>query len=386
VVIAGACRTPVGKYGRAYRNIDAVKLGSIVVAEAVRRAGLVPADIEEVLMGNVIQAGLGQNPARQAALLGGLPDRVGAATINKVCASGMKSVSIAFDAIRAGSGDVLVAGGMESMSRAPYLVKEARWGVSYNHVPFVDAMVHDGLWDVYNRFHMGITGEIVSERYKVSREDQDAFALESHRRAWRATMDGKFKEEIVPVDVPAGSRQEIDEGIRQDTAMEKLAKLPTVFKEGGLVTAGNASQLSDGAAAMVVLSREAANRQGVTPMARIVDYVTAGTKPEWVMEAPIPAVRKLLKRTGFTIDDFDLVEHNEAYAAASVAVMRELGIPHERLNVNGGAVALGHPLGCSGARILTTLAYAMKDRNAKRGLATLCLGGGNAMAMILERA
>jgi acetyl-CoA C-acetyltransferase len=199
-------------------------------------------------------------------------------------------------------------------------------------------------------------------------------------------MDGKFKEEIVPVDVPAGSRQEIDEGIRQDTAMEKLAKLPTVFKEGGLVTAGNASQLSDGAAAMVVLSREAANRQGVTPMARIVDYVTAGTKPEWVMEAPIPAVRKLLKRTGFTIDDFDLVEHNEAYAAASVAVMRELGIPHERLNVNGGAVALGHPLGCSGARILTTLAYAMKDRNAKRGLATLCLGGGNAMAMILERA
>jgi acetyl-CoA C-acetyltransferase len=386
VVIAGACRTPVGKYGRAYRNIDAVKLGSIVVAEAVRRAGLVPAEIEEVLMGNVIQAGLGQNPARQAALLGGLPDRVGAATINKVCASGMKSVSIAFDAIRAGSGDVLVAGGMESMSRAPYLVKEARWGVSYNHVPFVDAMVHDGLWDVYNRFHMGITGEIVSERYKVSREDQDAFALESHRRAWRATMDGKFKEEIVPVDVPAGSRQEIDEGIRQDTAMEKLAKLPTVFKEGGLVTAGNASQLSDGAAAMVVLSREAADRQGVTPMARIVDYVTAGTKPEWVMEAPIPAVRKLLKRTGFTIDDFDLVEHNEAYAAASVAVMRELGIPHERLNVNGGAVALGHPLGCSGARILTTLAYAMKDRNAKRGLATLCLGGGNAMAMILERA
>jgi len=385
-VIAGACRTPVGKYGRAYRNIDAVKLGSIVVAEAVRRAGLVPAEIEEVLMGNVIQAGLGQNPARQAALLGGLPDRVGAATINKVCASGMKSVSIAFDAIRAGSGDVLVAGGMESMSRAPYLVKEARWGVSYNHVPFVDAMVHDGLWDVYNRFHMGITGEIVSERYKVSREDQDAFALESHRRAWRATMDGKFREEIVPVDVPAGSRQEIDEGIRQDTAMEKLAKLPTVFKEGGLVTAGNASQLSDGAAAMVVLSREAADRQGVTPMARIVDYVTAGTKPEWVMEAPIPAVRKLLKRTGFTIDDFDLVEHNEAYAAASVAVMRELGIPHERLNVNGGAVALGHPLGCSGARILTTLAYAMKDRNAKRGLATLCLGGGNAMAMILERA
>jgi len=386
VVIAGACRTPVGKYGRAFRNVEAVKLGSVVVAEAINRAGLVGADVEEVILGNVIQAGLGQNPARQAALMAGLPDRVAAVTVNKVCASGMKSVAIAADAIRAGSAEVLVAGGMESMSRAPYLVKEARWGVGYNHVQFLDAMLHDGLWDVYNQFHMGITGEIVSERFHVSREDQDAFAIESQRRAGRATQDGGFRAEIVPVDVPGGPRIEVDEGIRYDTSAEKIAKLPPVFRQGGLITAGNASQLSDGASAMVVLSSDAAKRHGIEPMARILDYVTAGTKPEWVMEAPIPAVRKLLKRTGLSIEDFDLFEHNEAYAAASVAVMRELGIPHERLNVNGGAVALGHPLGCSGARILTTLLYAMKARSAKRGLATLCLGGGNAMAMAIERA
>ncbi len=385
VVIAGACRTPIGKYGRAFRNVEAVKLGSLVVAEAVKRAGLVGADVEEVLMGNVVQAGLGQNPARQAALLGGLPDRVGAVTINKVCASGMKSVAIAADAIRAGSEAVTVAGGMESMSRAPYLVKEARWGVGYNHVPFLDAMVYDGLWEVYNQFHMGVTGEIVSERFHVTREDQDAFALESHRRASRATLDGRFKEEILPVEVPGQARVELDEGVRQDTSMEKLARLPPVFREHGVVTAGNASQLSDGAAAMVVLSRDAADHHGVRPLAKIVDYVAVGVKPEFVMEAPIPAVRKILKRTGLTIDDFDLIEHNEAYAAASVAVMKELGIDHAKFNVNGGAVALGHPLGCSGARVLTTLAYAMKERNARRGLATLCLGGGNAMAMILER-
>ena len=384
-MIAGACRTPIGKYGRAFRNVEAIRLGSTVVAEAVNRAGLVPADIEEVILGNVIQAGLGQNPARQAALLGGLPDRVGAVTVNKVCASGMKSVAIAADAVRAGSADVVVAGGMESMSRAPFLVKEARWGIGYNHVQFVDAMVQDGLTDAYNRFHMGVTGEIVSERFTVSRADQDAFALESHRRAARASSEGKFKAELVPVESPGAERVEADEGIRLDTSMEKLANLPPVFREGGLVTAGNASQLSDGASAMVVLSEAAADRHGVTPLARIIDAVTAGTKPEWVMEAPIPAVRKLLKRTGLSIDDFDLVEHNEAYAAASVAVMRELGIPHEKLNVHGGAVALGHPLGCSGARILTTLLFAMRDRGARRGLATLCLGGGNAMAMAVER-
>ncbi len=385
VVIAGANRTPIGKYGRAFRNVEAVKLGSVTVAEAVKRAGLVGADIEEVIFGNVLQAGLGQNPARQVALMAGLPDRVGAVTVNKVCASGMKSVAIASDAIRAGSGEIILAGGMESMSRAPYLVKEARWGIGYNHVQFLDAMINDGLWDAYNQFHMGVTGEIVSERFHVTREEMDAFALESQRRAAKATLDGKFKDEIVAVDVPGQARVEIDEGIRQDTSAEKLARLPPVFREGGSVTAGNASQLSDGASAMVVMSREAADRHGVRPLAKIVDYVTAGVKPKLVMEAPIPAVRKILKRTGLSIEDFDLVEHNEAYASASVAVMKELGFDHAKFNVNGGAVALGHPIGCSGARILTTLAYAMKDRGAKRGLATLCLGGGNAMAMILAR-
>ena len=375
----------MGKYGRAFRNVEAIKLGSTVIAEAVNRATLVPSDIEEVVMGNVISAGLGQNPARQAALSAGLPDRVGAVTVNKVCGSGLQAVMFAADMIRAGSADILLAGGMESMSRAPYLVKEARWGIGINNVPFIDAMVHDGLWDAYNQFHMGVTGEIVAERFKISRDEMDRFALESHRRAASATQEGRFREQIVPVDVPGAGRVEVDEGIRIDTSLEKLAKLPPVFRESGQVTAGNASQLSDGGAAMVVLSREAADRHGVTPLARVVAYNTAGVKPEWVMEAPIPGVRKLLKKTGLSVDDIDLFEHNEAYAAASLAVMRELGIPHEKLNVNGGAVALGHPIGCSGARVLTTLAYAMKDRGAKRGLATLCLGGGNAVSMIVER-
>ncbi|TLZ84220.1 MAG: thiolase family protein [Methanobacteriota archaeon] len=385
VILAGACRTPVGKYGRAFRNVEAVRLGSLAVAEAVNRSGLVPADIEEVLMGNVIAAGLGQNPARQAALFGGLPDRVGAVTVNKVCGSGLQTVMFASDMIRAGSAEVLLAGGMESMSRAPYLVKEARWGIGINNVPFLDAMVNDGLWDAYNQYHMGITGEIVAEKFHVTREEMDRFALESQRRAASATQEGRFKEQILPVDVPGAGRVEIDEGIRTDTSMEKLAKLPPVFREGGQVTAGNASQLSDGAAAMVVMSEKAADRHGVTPLARIVDYGTVGVKPELVMEAPIGGVRKLLKKTGLSVDDIDLFEHNEAYAAASVTVMRELGIPYEKFNVNGGAVALGHPIGCSGARVLTTLAYAMKDRGAKRGLATLCLGGGNAVSMIIER-
>lgn len=385
VVVGSACRTAVGKYGRALRNVEAARLGALVIGEAVQRAGLHGTDVEEVIMGNVISAGLGQAPARQAMLLAGLPDRIGAVTVNKVCASGMKAVAIAADAIRAGSAEVVVAGGMESMSRAPYLVKEARWGIGYNHVQFTDAMIHDGLWDVYNQFHMGVTGEVVAERHAISREDQDRFALESHHRALKAINEGKFKAEVVPVDVPGGGTFDTDEGVRHDTSLEKLAKLPPVFKDGGLVTAGNASQLSDGGAALVVMSRTAAERHGVKPLATIVEYATSGTKPEWVMEAPIPTVRKLLKKTGLSIDDFDLFEHNEAYAAASIAVARELGIPLDKLNVHGGAVALGHPLGCTGARILTTLVYAMRDRGAKRGLATLCLGGGNAMAMVLER-
>lgn len=385
-VIASACRTPIGKYGRAFRNVEAVKLGSLVIAEAVNRAGLHATDVEEVIMGNVISAGLGQAPARQAAILAGIPDRAGAVTVNKVCASGLKAIAIAADSIRAGSQEIVVAGGMESMSRAPYLVKEARWGAGYDHVKFLDAMIHDGLWDAYNQFHMGVTGEVVAERFHVTREDMDKFSLESHHRAIRAQNEGKSREEIVPVDVKPGEVIEHDEGIRPDTSLAKLARLPPVFREGGTVTAGNASQLSDGAAAVVVMSREAADKHGVKPLARIADYATSGTKPEWVMEAPIPTVRKLLTKTGLSMDDFDLIEHNEAYAAASVAVARELGIPFDKLNVRGGAVALGHPLGCTGARITTTLLYAMREHRAKRGLATLCLGGGNAMAMVFERA
>ena len=384
-VILGAARTPIGAFLGSLAPLPAPKLGSIAIGEAVNRAGIHGSDIDEVIMGNVISAGLGQAPARQAMLLAGLPDRIGAVTVNKVCASGMKAVANARDAILAGSGEMIVAGGMESMSRAPYLVKEARWGIGYNHVQFLDSMIYDGLWDVYNQFHMGVTGEIVSERFHVTREEMDRFALESHHRALKAINEGKFKAEVVPVDVPGHGVFDTDEGVRGDTSLDKLSKLPPVFKEGGLVTAGNASQLSDGGAALVVMSEKAAEKHGVTPLARIGDYATSGTKPEWVMEAPIPTVRKLLKKAGLSIGDFELVEHNEAYAAASVAVARELGIPPERLNVHGGAVALGHPLGCTGARILTTLVYAMRDRGSRRGLATLCLGGGNAMAMIVER-
>ena len=389
VVIASACRTPIGKYGRAFRNVEAPRLGKAVIQEAVQRAGIDPDAVDEVLMGNVLQAGVGQAPARQAALFAGLPDKVACVTVNKVCASGMKAVTIAYDAIRAGSIQVAVAGGMESMSNAPHLLREVRWGVKVGHVETFDHMIHDGLWDVYNKFHMGMTGENIARRFGITREDQDRFALESHQRALQATVGGKFREEIVPVEGMGKAGAEpiaTDEGIRPDSDLGKLATLEPAFdREHGTVTAGNASQLSDGAAALVIMSEEGAKEHGVTPLARIVGYGTSGVRPENVMEAPIPAVQTLLKRTGHRIADLDLVEHNEAYASASIAVMRQLDIPYDRFNVHGGAVALGHPLGCTGARILTTLLYALKDRGGRRGLATLCLGGGNAMAMIVER-
>ena len=389
VVIASACRTPIGKYGRAFRNVEAPRLGKAVIQEAVQRAGIDPDAVDEVLMGNVLQAGVGQAPARQAALFAGLPDKVACVTVNKVCASGMKAVTIAYDAIRAGSIQVAVAGGMESMSNAPHLLREVRWGVKVGHVETFDHMIHDGLWDVYNKFHMGMTGENIARRFGITREDQDRFALESHQRALQATVGGKFREEIVPVEGMGKAGAEpiaTDEGIRPDSDLGKLATLEPAFdREHGTVTAGNASQLGDGAAALVIMSEEGAKEHGVTPLARIVGYGTSGVRPENVMEAPIPAVQTLLKRTGHRIADLDLVEHNEAYASASIAVMRQLDIPYDRFNVHGGAVALGHPLGCTGARILTTLLYALKDRGGRRGLATLCLGGGNAMAMIVER-
>ena len=388
IVIASAVRTPVGKYGRTLRSVPAPVLGAHVVRAAVERAKIAPAEVEEVLMGNVVQAGLGQAPARQAAMFAGIPEDVGAVTVNKVCASGLKAVTIGFDAIRAGHESIVVAGGMESMSQAPYLVTGARWGVGYGNTELVDAVVHDGLMDVYRHYHMGITGENVARRFNITREEQDAFALESHARALKATQSGKFREEIVPIEVDRERAKvlfEADEGIRPDTSLETLSRLNPAFRDDGTVTAGNASQLSDGASALVLMTREAADARGIRPLARLVDYATSGVSPENVMEAPIPTVEKLLRKTELGVEDFDLFEHNEAYASASIAVMRALHIPHDRLNVHGGAVALGHPLGCSGARILTTLLYAMKDRGAERGLATLCLGGGNAMALVVER-
>ena len=388
IVIASAVRTPVGKYGRTLRSVPAPVLGAHVVRAAVERAKIAPAEVEEVLMGNVVQAGLGQAPARQAAMFAGIPEDVGAVTVNKVCASGLKAVTIGFDAIRAGHESIVVAGGMESMSQAPYLVTGARWGVGYGNTELVDAVVHNGLMDVYRHYHMGITGENVARRFNITREEQDAFALESHARALKATQSGKFREEIVPIEVDRERAKvlfEADEGIRPDTSLETLSRLNPAFRDDGTVTAGNASQLSDGASALVLMTREAADARGIRPLARLVDYATSGVSPENVMEAPIPTVEKLLRKTELGVEDFDLFEHNEAYASASIAVMRALHIPHDRLNVHGGAVALGHPLGCSGARILTTLLYAMKDRGAERGLATLCLGGGNAMALVVER-
>lgn len=388
VVLASAVRTPIGKYGKALRDIPAPRLGATVVRAAIERAGLVPSEVQEVIMGTAIAAGQGQAPARQAALLAGVPEDVGAVTVNKVCASGMKAVTIGFDSIRVGHQSIVVAGAMESMSQAPYLVKNARWGTKMGHQEFLDGMVYDGLQDAFANIHMGVTGDLVARKYGISREEQDRFALESHTRVVKAQQAGKLRDEIVPVAVERDGERvlfDADEGVRPDTSLEKLARLKPVFSPDGTVTAGNASQLSDGASALVVMTQAEADERGIKPLARIVDYATSGVKPEDVMEAPIPTVRKLLAKTGLTVDDFDLIEHNEAYASATLTMMKVLGFPREKLNVRGGAVALGHPIGCSGARIITTLLHAMKDQGASRGLATLCLGGGNGMALVAER-
>ncbi len=387
-VIVSATRTAVGKFGGGLKDLPATRLGAAVVKEAVRRAGVQPGDVDECIMGNVLPAGLGQNPARQAALWGGLPDTVSALTINKVCGSGMKAVMLASDAILAGKERVVVAGGMESMSNAPYLLDKARFGYKMFDSQIVDAMVRDGLWDAFNNFHMGNTGEIVAQRHNVSRQDADAFALRSHQRALAAMRSGAFRDEIVAVEIPSKKGPTVfsaDEGPREDTDLESLAKLKPVFRNDGILTAGNSSSVNDGASALVVMDSEAAASKGIKPLARVVDYITTGTKPELLMEAPIDAARRLMERNSLTMSDIDLFEHNEAFSTASVALQRALKVPEERFNVNGGAVALGHPIGCSGARVLTTMLYAMGARGAKRGLATLCLGGGNAVAMIVER-
>jgi len=387
-VIVSATRTPIGKFAGGLKDLSAPKIGAIAAREAVRRAGLEPKDVEECIMGNVISAGLGQNPARQAALWGGLTDEVAALTINKVCGSGMKAVMLAADSILAGKQQVIVAGGMESMTNAPYLLEKARFGYKLFDSSIVDAMVRDGLWEVYNNFHMGNTGEIVAQRNGVTRADADKFALWSHQKSVNAIKSNSFKDEIVHVEIPSKKEVSIfsvDEGPREDTTLEALAKLKPVFKNDGVLTAGNSSSINDGGSALVVMDSDLAREKGMKPMVRIVDYVTTGVKPELLMEAPIHAVRKLLQRNKLEVKDIDLWEHNEAFSTASVATIKVLGIPEEKFNVNGGAVALGHPIGCSGARVLTTLIYAMRAHEAKRGLATLCLGGGNAVAMLVER-
>ncbi len=388
VVILSAVRTAIGKFGGTLKDVPAQELGGLVVGEAIKRAGITPAQVHECIMGNVLQASLGQNPARQAAVRGGIPYEVGAVTINKVCGSGMKAVMLAANAIKAGEHEVVVAGGMENMNQAPYLLKEARFGYRLNDNKIIDHMVNDGLWDSFNDMHMGHTAEICAERFHVTREQADRLSFESHMKAHAATLNGKFEKEIVPYVIHSKKGDLVfkaDEGIRADTTMETLAKLKPAFREKGVVTAGNASQLSDGASAIVVASRGWAEENGHRPLAEIVGYHTGGTRPEWIMEAPIPTTRELLKRLSMSIDQVDLFEHNEAFATASVAVRKELGVLDDRFNVNGGAVALGHPIGCSGARVLTTLLYALQDRNRSTGLATLCLGGGNAVSMVLRR-
>ena len=387
-VIISAVRTPIGKYGKALAGFKATELGTMVVKEAVSRAGLQPTDIQECIMGNVLGAGLGQNPARQAAIGAGLPVELGSFTVNAVCGSGMKAAMLAADAIKAQQYEALVVGGMESMSNAPYLMPGARWGYRMNDQTVVDSMVHDGLWDIFNNQHMGFTGEIVAERFNVTREDADRLSMESHLKAAKAAKEGKFKKEILPITIHSKKGDTVvdsDEGVREDTTMEGLGKLKPVFKKDGIVTAGNSSQLSDGASALVVTSRKWAEEHGCKPLASIVAYGERGVKPEYIMEAPIPTTRHVLEKAGMTIDDIDLFEHNEAFASASCAVKKDLNVPDEIFNVNGGAVALGHPIGCSGARVITTLLYALQDRNKETGLATLCLGGGNAVTMIVKR-
>ena len=390
-LILSAVRTPIGKYLGAFADVPAVQLGATAIAEALRRAH-VPGDrIDEVIVGNVLQAGLGQNPARQAALKAGLPDSIAAYTVNKVCGSGLKAVMLAAQAIRAGDAELVVAGGMESMSRAPYLLFGARNGWKYGDQKAVDAMIRDGLWCAFEDWHMGEAAEHIAGKCEVSRADQDRFAAQSQQRAAAAWERGAFAAEVVPVSLPAsgGRKPPVvvarDEGIRGETTAEGLAKLKPAFREGGTVTAGNASTLSDGAAAVVVGTPRAAERLGVRPLARVVAYATSGVAPKDIFIAPVLAVRGVLQKAGMALKDIDLFELNEAFAAQMLACGKELGLDESRVNVNGGAIALGHPIGASGARTLVTLLHALEQRGLKRGLASLCLGGGNAVAMIVER-
>jgi acetyl-CoA C-acetyltransferase len=387
-VIVSAVRTPTGKFLGALKSLTAPELGALVVAEAVRRAGIDAGIVDECIMGNVVSAGLGQNPARQAALKGGLPDHVAAVTINKVCGSGLKAVMLADQGIRVGDIDIAVAGGMESMSNCPYLLPRVREGLRMGNGEVVDSMINDGLWCAFEMCHMGNAGEVVAERYKVCREAQDAYAAQSHGKAARATSEGAFKEEILPVSIPQRKGAPVvvdrDEPIRADTTVEALAALKPAFKKDGTVTAGNAPGVNDGASAVVVMAAERAKSLGLTPLARIVAQATSGLAPKLVLMTPVEAVQRVVEKAGWKLPSVDLFELNEAFAVQAVAVLKELGIDPVKVNVNGGAVALGHAIGSSGSRVLTTLIYAMKRRNLKRGIATLCLGGGNGVALAID--
>jgi acetyl-CoA C-acetyltransferase len=391
VVIISGCRTPVGKFQGSLSDLSATQLGAIAIREAVKRANLDPKLIDECIMGNVVSAGLGQNPARQAAIFGGLPPEVGAMTVNKVCGSGLKAVALAAQAIQTENSSIVVAGGMESMTNAPYLLPQARKGYRLGNAQIVDSMVHDGLWDIFNDYHMGITGENVAEKYGITREEQDEYAVNSHRKAVSAIKECRFKQQIVPVELPVKKKGatpvifDKDESPREDTTIEVLRSLKPAFKKDGTVTAGNAPGVNDGAAAVVVTSASRAKQLGATPMVRIVAQATSGIDPAWVMMAPVGAVRKLWEKTGWKNKDVDLYELNEAFSVQALGVMRELELDPAKLNVNGGAVAIGHPIGASGARVLVTLIYEMIRRDVHRGIVALCLGGGNAVAMAVER-
>ena len=388
VVILSGCRTAIGTFGGAFKDVSAVDLGTIAVREAVRRSGVRPDQVDEVILGNILQAGLGMNPARQAAIKAGLPDSVPATTVNKVCGSGLQSVMMAAQAIKAGDAEIVVAGGMENMTRSPYLLPGARWGERLGNGTILDHMIHEGLTDAFHDIHMGVTAENLVERYGISRADQDAFAAESQRRAESAIKSGAFKDEIVPVVVPGKkgeTRVDTDEHPRPGTTAESLARLKPAFKKDGTVTAGNASGLNDGAAALVVAGAERARRLGLTPMARIVAYASAAVDPKVMGIGPVPAVRKALEKASLGSEAIDLFELNEAFAAQSLAVLRELALDAEKVNVLGGAIALGHPIGASGARILVTLIHALRARQRRYGVAALCIGGGQGVAMVVER-
>ena len=389
IVIVSAVRTPVGKFQGAFSDLSATQLGAIAVREAVKRAAIDPALVDECIMGNVVSAGLGQNPARQAALNGGLLPEVSALTINKVCGSGLKAVALAAQSIQTGNAEIVVAGGMESMTNAPYLLPQGRSGFRMGNATVVDSMVHDGLWEAFNNYHMGTTAENVAEKYGITREEQDEYALNSHRKATAAWKECRFASQVVPVEVlkkkGPPTLVDRDESIREDASLEALRALKPAFKKDGTVTAGNAPGVNDAAAALVVTSAIKAAESGLTPLVRIRAQASSGVDPKWVMMAPVTGVQKVLARAGWSADSVDLFELNEAFAVQAIAVTRELGIPFEKVNVNGGAVAIGHPIGASGARVLVTLIYEMIRRDVHRGVAALCLGGGNSVALAVER-